>query len=157
MYAILKDFAGPVATVIASVAASYVVYHFSRAQLRATDMRLVLDLFDRRWEVVQELRVAIGEIVRDGIVGNEPYRQYLRATQRAALLFGTDVTDYLETLRLAMVRHVAQQGQLRSDDDAVRVRAADAEADAFTVITGFYEKFDLLIAPYMQMHQKLPT
>ena len=62
MYSVIKDFAGPVATVIAAAAASYVAYHFSRAQLDATNKRLVLDLFDRRWEVVQELRVAISEM-----------------------------------------------------------------------------------------------
>jgi len=40
----------------------------SSAQLQATDKRLVLDLFDRRWEVVQELRSAIAEMMRSGVV-----------------------------------------------------------------------------------------
>ena len=156
MYSVIKDFAGPVATVIAAAAASYVAYHFSRAQLDATNKRLVLDLFDRRWEVVQELRAAISEMAREGVVVGKAYWQYLRATQRAALLFGSDVTDYLEMVRLAMVRHQAHQGRVNSESDEVRASAAEAQAEAFMVITGFYDRFDPLVAPYMQMHQKLP-
>jgi Mlc titration factor MtfA (ptsG expression regulator) len=89
-------------------------------------------------------------------VTEDAYRGYARAALRAAFLFDRDVTDYLETLRHAMNRHVAMRDGLRSEIDAIRARAADAEAEAFTVITGFYEKFDALIVPYMAMHQKLP-
>jgi hypothetical protein len=128
----------------------------SSAQLQATDKRLVLDLFDRRWEVVQELRSAIAEMMRSGVVPDKNYWDYVRATQRAPFLFGPEVTDHLETVRKAMIRHVAHKDGVSSDNDALRARAADAQAEAFTVISDFYERFDPLIRPYMQMHQKLP-
>jgi hypothetical protein len=157
MYSFFEDFAGPVATMIAAGAASFITYRFSNAQRRATEMRLVLDLFDRRWEVIQGLRSAIAVMVTKGVIYGDPYWEYLSASQRAALLFGPEVTDYLETLRLAMVRHESQKDAVRSDDDAVRGRAADIQADAFTVISDFYKNFDPLITPYMKMHQKLPV
>jgi hypothetical protein len=157
MYSFFKDFAGPLATVIAAGAASFITYRFSNAQRRATEMRLVLDLFDRRWDVTQELRSAISDMVQHGIVPGKSYWQYLRASQRAAILFGPDVTDYLETVRQAMIRHEAEKDRARSDDDAVRGPAVDIQADTFTVISDFYKNFDPLIAPYMQIHQKLPN
>lgn len=156
MYEVLKDFAGPVATIIAAAAASYITWRFSRAQMRATDTRVVLDLFDRRWEVTQELRSAIGAMMTEGVSRGKPFWDFARAAQRAEFLFGQEVTDYLETLRRAAIRHEAQEDAVRSDDDTVRVRAADIQAAAFTEISDFSQKFDPLIAPYMRMHQKLP-
>jgi hypothetical protein len=120
-------------------------------------MRLVLDLFDRRWEIVAELRSAIGEMMQEGITMGKPYWKFVSASQRAEFLFGREVTDYLEILRQAMVVHHAQKGGARSDDDAVRSRAADVEAATFTEITDFQKTFDHLVAPYMAMHQKLPN
>jgi hypothetical protein len=123
MYSIFKDFAGPVATIIAAGAAGFITYRFSRAQLRAAEMRLVLDLFDRRWEVTQDLRSAISEMLQHGIVlGKEPYWRYVRASQRAEFLFGPDVTNYLETVRQAIVRHETLKVQARSEDDVTRSR-----------------------------------
>jgi hypothetical protein len=163
MYSILKDFAGPAATVIAAGAASFVAYHFGRAQsrianenLRATQQRVVLDLFDRRWEIVAELRSAISEILREGTVPTDAYHRYVRASLRAAFLFGSEVTDYLETVRLTITKVIALRGGLLSENDDLRTRSADAEATAFERITGFYEIFDRLVRPYMSMHQKLP-
>ena len=106
---------------------------------------------------MSELRRAVSAVTTEGTVDSESYWSYVRAAAQAAFLFGTDVTSYLEIVRAAMVRHNAQRGPLQSGDDAVRDRAADAEAEAFGVIVGFYERFDRLVAPYMQMHQKLPT
>jgi hypothetical protein len=163
MYQILKDFAGPVATVIAASAASFVAYRFGRVQnripnenLRATQQRVVLDLFDRRWEIVAELRSAISEIIREGVVPIDAYHRYVNASLRAAFLFGSEVTDYLETLRLTMTKMIALRDGLRSENDDRRARSADAEAKAFQVITEFYKNFSALIKPYMSMHQKLP-
>jgi hypothetical protein len=156
MYSILKDFAGPFATVVAAGAASFVVLYFNRAQLRIAEQRLVLDLFDRRWEIVEDLRSAIAGMATEGIVMADDYRKYARASLRAAYLFGSDVTDYLETVRQAMERHVALQDSVRSEDDIIRVRAADGQAAAFTDITDFYKTIDPLIVPYMSLHQKLP-
>ncbi len=156
MYLILRDFAGPFATIIAAAAASYVVFQFNSAQVQIARQTLVLDLFDRRWALADELRSAIASMTTTGKILGDAYYQYVGAALRASFLFGPEVTDYLETVRAAMTRHVAVQDAARSDNEAVCARAADAEAAAFTIIADFYKHFDPLIAPYMAMHQKLP-
>ena len=156
MYSMLKDFAGPFATVVAAAAASFLVFYFNRGQLRIAEQRLVLDVFDRRWAIVDELRSAISEVIRDGAVPSEAYKRYVRASLRSAFLFGPEVTDYLETVRVDLTRLIAVRGPLGSDSDERRAKAADAEAEIFMRITQFYENHDALIRPYMAMHQKLP-
>jgi hypothetical protein len=156
MYSVLKDFAGPAATVIAAAAASFVVFYFNRAQVRMAEQRLVLDVFDRRWAIVEELRISVSEIIREGDVPHGAYKQYAGATLRSAFLFGPEVTDYLESVRREMTKLIELQDAHRLEDEAVRARAADSEAEAFTAITQFYETYDTLIRPYMAMQQKLP-
>jgi hypothetical protein len=51
MYQVLKDFAGPVATIIAALAAVYVTAHFARKQAWLAREKLRYDLFDRRLKI----------------------------------------------------------------------------------------------------------
>jgi hypothetical protein len=53
MYDLFKDFAGPIATVIASIAAVSVTTYFAWHQKRLAKKKLRLDLFERRWAVLQ--------------------------------------------------------------------------------------------------------
>lgn len=55
MYEILKDFAGPVATIVAAVAAVRVTAHFAREQARLASEKLRYDLFDRRLSIFNSI------------------------------------------------------------------------------------------------------
>lgn len=157
MYGIIKDFAGPVATVIAAIAASYIAYRFGRAQMNATRERTVLDLFDRRWGVVDELRSAIASVLTEGVPRSEALALYDKASIRATLLFGPDVIDHLAETRRSLISLKLAAVRVKSDDDEVRIKFADIEAERLTHISEFFERLDRSIQPYMAMHQKLPA
>jgi hypothetical protein len=55
MYGVLKDFAAPVATMIAAFAAIYVTVHFNREQTRLAREKLRHDLFERRWSIFSSI------------------------------------------------------------------------------------------------------
>jgi hypothetical protein len=170
-YEIIKDFAGPFATVIAATAATLVTYklgsnqvgiareqaRFAKANSRSAQQKLILDLFDKRWSIVTELREAIADVMTTGKVSYDADRKFFSAANRAGFLFGLEVTTYLAKIRASLARHKAAETFGDTDDDERRGKAADAMYREFEVIQDFYTTFDPLIAPYMQMHDKVPS
>jgi hypothetical protein len=126
-------------------------------QWRTSHQRAVLDLFDKRWAVLNELRSVISDIVREGSVTTQGALSYAIAVDRAKFLFGREVVEYLETIRMALsLHHVAEQ-QLRAEPpEETRNKLIDQEADAMMEISEFYRRINLLVRPYMRMHQKVP-
>jgi type IV secretory pathway VirB2 component (pilin) len=172
MYEVFKDFAGSVATIIAAITVGGVAFLFGRAQrdiakaqadtaaqmLRISQQHVVLDLFDRRWAIVADLKSAIREISRSGRVDPDSERTFLAATDRAAFLFGSDVTDYLDAVAFAMVRHSSAANDLNSANlELVHRAAAERRDRAFEMISNFHREFGSLAAPYMAMAMQLPA
>jgi hypothetical protein len=170
-YQFFKDFAGPIATIIASGAALFVTTKlglnqvgiareqakFAKANSRSAQQKLILDLFDKRWSIVTELREVIGEVLRTGNVSHEAKVKFYLAADRAAFLFGPEVKAYLAKIQASLLKHHAAQADIDSVIDKRRGKAADIQYREFEVIQGFYTSFDPLIAPYMQMHDKVPS
>ena len=169
-YDIVKDFAGPAAAILGAFAATTVAIAFGRIQaslaksqadtaaanLQIAQQRVALDLFDRRWIVLEELRSAIAPVVREAFVDQQLFGTYYRAMLRAGYLFGPEVTNYLDEIRATMGTLMTIRHSLQSDNDVIRSQAADAEAKSTTTISGFYLEIDKLMQPYMSMHQRLP-
>jgi hypothetical protein len=169
-YDVLKDFAGPVATVIASIAAGFVAYmlgsrqvdiareqaRFAKANSRSTQQKLVLDLFDKRWDVTTAIRDVVSEVFTSGHVSQAAVFTFHRACNRAALLFGPEVQTYLKKVENALTKHQAANSWIDSEIDGRRNKGADIQFEQFEIIKGFYDEFDPLVAPYMLMHAKSP-
>lgn len=162
MYEHLKDFAGPLATVIAAGAAAYVAFRIGRAQadtsagmLRATRERLALDLFDRRWQIIEELRKAVARVLREGASDTDVFMDFARASARAEFLFGSEVIEFLKKTQktLASLPATAMRARTENPD---RERYIDREAELITELSAFFEILDQLIRPYMAMTQRLP-
>jgi hypothetical protein len=94
IYGTLKDFAGPVATIIASLAAVTVTGYFARRQWRTAKDKLLLDLFDKRLAVYEELRQAFMRC-REGNDQNAAL-EFKEAISRARFFFDTQVTFFLD-------------------------------------------------------------
>jgi len=79
MYYILKDFAGPVATIIASVTAASVAYYFASWQARIAQQQantvkqqantaidqLRLNLFEKRFSIYNTARKLLSEVINN--------------------------------------------------------------------------------------------
>src|ERR1700719_336682 len=69
--------------------------------------RLVLDLFDRRFHVYQDLARAIADAVNKPNAEIKDLANFDTATQTARFLFGSEVHSYLTTVRKALVRVIS--------------------------------------------------
>jgi hypothetical protein len=76
-----------------------IVALISALQWITARQKVVLDLFDKRFAVYDELREVIGKHGQSGTT-MEDIGKYTRAANRAKFLFGPEVTNSLEERRL---------------------------------------------------------
>src|SRR4051812_46213949 len=102
---LVVKFAGPVATVLASITAAGVAIAFglyqakiARRQANIAQDKLALDLFQRRLDAFSTLRGAIAKIVTSGSSNSVLEQELLEGIDRARWLFGKEVTSYLDEL-----------------------------------------------------------
>ena len=103
MYEILKDFAGPVATFIASVTAAWVTWHFgswqakiARQQADLAEERVKLDKFDRRFAVFDATRELIRIVMQQSHADQEQIFDFRMKTRDAIFLFDDYLSTYLK-------------------------------------------------------------
>jgi hypothetical protein len=112
--------------------------------------KVVLDLFDKRFAVYEELRGVIGRYSGHG-PNLEDIGKFTQAASRAQFLFGSEVTEFLEHKRLDLNREfVARERNPQPVPEAQRKAAEDAYAARLNHLTDFFKDFDVLVAPYMK-------
>jgi hypothetical protein len=106
LYQFFKDFAGPVATAIASGAAVSVTFYFSRYQKKITEERVHIareklrhDLYDRRYRVFDAARRLLAQIASQRIASDEDLRRFVIDTGDAVFLFNDDMDAHLKEIR----------------------------------------------------------
>jgi hypothetical protein len=150
-YTTVKDFAGPVATVVAALSAVGVTGYFTWRQWRTAKDKLLLDLFDKRFALYEELRAAV---VRRGIDQNSVL-DFKRAISRAQFLFGPEVQTFLEKTAKDLSRAMVEQ--IREPSAVAEDQREAYQADLIALLdrlSNFFNAFDKLIAPYMSHHQR---
>ena len=164
----IKDFAGPLATVLAAAAAAYVAFSLGRSQnavaklqtdiakraWRTSNEKIVLDLFKKRLAIYEEIRAAIAPINRSGNSTDQEFHQYCQSIDRAGYFFGPDVTRYLERIRIAIIDHQLACTMVSNNMTPDRHLWVQRKMEAFKRILGFYTDAPPLFAPYIQAHQK---
>lgn len=116
--------------------------------------KVVLDPFDKRFAVYEELREVI-----DRYGGQSPnlmdVAKFTQAASRAQFLFGAEVTSFLEERRLDLTREFAlRQRQPVAAPEPHRRAAEDEYVARLDRLTNFLKDFDVLVAPYMKHTQK---
>jgi hypothetical protein len=157
-YSIFKDFAGPVAAIIATIIAASVAGYFAWKQWRTAEKqsqiaegKVLLDLFDKRHAVREELRAIVGRY-RGGRLTQLDCVKFKEVSSNAAFLFDTDVTSFLDRTHLDLCQEFVQWAAPRpisEDKRAVLVARANR-------LGSFYKDFDELVPRYMTHHQKGP-
>jgi hypothetical protein len=74
-------------------------------QWRTAHQRAVLDLFEKRFALYQELRTVVGQVIAQGHVGMDTTIDFLRAADKAQFLFGPEVTAYLNSVHKLLSEH----------------------------------------------------
>ncbi len=158
----LIQFAGPLATIIAASAASYIAWTFGQGQLRIAkeqkgiaqqqaklaDIRLQHDLFERRFVIFEAARALILEVVRNSDVSDDGLRNFVRGTDKSVFLLEKEITDYLDDIRKKAIELQIAVARLRDpmfhpSEDRARVSAQRAD-----LANWFFEQFDVLIEKF---------
>ena len=138
--------------VIAGAIASMIAWR----QWKTAHQRGVLDLFERRMAVYQDLRSVISSIVTSGHSTTETFLEFTWAADKVSVLFGPEVQAYIANLRHDLNIHVTQCTMIDKLGGEARATAIRVQSEKFERLAAFYDEFPKLIAPYVEMHQKIP-
>lgn len=153
--------AGPIATIVASLTAGGIAIWLgtsqvsvARLQASTANDRLVLDLFERRFEIYSQAREIVRSAVRKGTSTTEEQFSFLRVTDGASFLFGKEVTDYLTDIYTALVELQYCEDELKRVLDRDKAKSFKRRQIKFDKIKDFYTEAPKLFAPYLHAHQK---
>jgi hypothetical protein len=133
-----------IAAVVAVIA--FLQWHTARE-------KVLLDLFDKRFAVYDELRAAVGQRHDQA-----SYFDFLRAASRARFLFGPKVQTFLDETRDDLAHEPVELNLLSQPISEDRKDAVEAVLrDRADRLSRFYLDLDELVAPYMNHHQKALT
>jgi hypothetical protein len=163
----IKDVAGPIATVVAAGAAAFVAYRLGQSQIsvaktkaaiaernwQTSNERIVLELFERRLAIYEEIREAIGEVVRSGFARDAELNRFDKATDRVPYFFGAEVQAYLKTLREHLVD--LDRANQRRAAQLLNEEWSNRRGEIFKAIVAFYNESPPIFQPYMRAHQKV--
>jgi hypothetical protein len=173
-YALLRDFAGPVATIVAASAAVFVTWRLGRAQHRvAADqakiaqlqadlatVRLQHDLFDRRYEIYEIVFMFIIEIIQRSDMSEEGMRKFVRGMTKAPFLFDQKMTDYFEDLRRQAV-YLQEAASFVSDQNNLvgpqRSAAARRRSELFSWFSDEFERLVERFRPFLALDKNTAT
>jgi len=141
-----------VTTLVLGGVAAYIAWR----QWRTSQDRLVLELFDRRFQVFQELtRTIAGAFQKTGVKISD-LANFDAATEKARYLFGAEVHEYLKDVRKKLIDiHAIETALAEMPDGASRTRAEAKITDALNEMHAFYGKLAEMVTPYMRMTTKI--
>lgn len=114
----------------------------------------MLDLFQRRFEVFQELTRTITTAFNKADVDGQDLFNFETTIEKARFLFGREVHKYLAESRQRMFFIIMNQHALRSTPDGPqRANAEKKVLDALDEMNRFYEGLATLVTPYMRVGQ----
>jgi hypothetical protein len=168
-YAVIKDVAGPIATVIASGAAAFVAYRLGKSQVdvaktqadiaqrnwRTANEKVVLELFERRLAIYDGIRDVIGEVTRSGDAPHDLFFRFIKAIDRVPFLFGPEVKIYVDGIAQHMNELSLACTTLADPNCADRGKWAQTRSDEFLAVTKFYTEADAVFGPYLRAHQRI--
>jgi hypothetical protein len=138
---------------VAAIIVSIVVVVVQYAQWRTANQKVVIDLYDRRLKVYQQLHDAIVPVVRHGEVSGAAFNEFMIGQVDATFLFGEDVQDYLKSLHKCFAWLLSMTNEV-IDNSPKRAEMIDTKSKHIAEIIAFYETAPRLFAPYMKLTQK---
>jgi hypothetical protein len=122
---------------------------------RTSNEKVVLDLFDKRLAIFEEIRSLIGEVARSGTANHDLLFRYDKATDRVPYFFGEEVQTYIQQVRLHLIDLDLANTMMENMHDPGRQKWVQKRYDNFLAVTGFYQGSAQLFGPYMKAHQKV--
>lgn len=127
-------------------------------QWRTAHQRVVLDLFDRRYQTFELAERSLANIVSSPKLNVEDLQNLHQAKGKARFLFGDDVNTYLKERieDCAFMRSFTDEA-IKGHPEAQRQTLTDKRYAAVVRITDFQKVAPPIFAPYMLLDQKMPS
>jgi len=125
-------------------------------QWRTAHQRIILDLFERRFESYEQIRRVIFDYAPNLEVSNDLLKHFIIAQERAKFLFGDEVADYLEArykdlVTVNVFRPLKPAATQEYQDQQRELREADRR------LVELPRALEALLIPYMRLTQKMPS
>jgi hypothetical protein len=125
-------------------------------QWRTAQTQVALGIHAARYAIYQELRKAGSDFLRELNFSLELQGKYMDAQSRARFHFGTEVEQYLESLRADMIKGHNRYGPDRYGQLQPGRHYADELTARLDRINAFYKEIDRMFVPYMRLDQRMP-
>lgn len=128
----------------------------ARQQWRTANNRAVLDLFERRYQVYNDVREAVRFVVARGTNNDENTSKVAQAAEQAKFIFGDDVVSYLDQIYTDMSWLTSLASEFEAlDDPAKRKANITKQREYKDRIQAFRVKAPALFGPYMRFDQRI--
>jgi hypothetical protein len=126
-------------------------------QWRTAHQRIVLELFERRIKVFEEIEHAARDALNavDAKSSNSAFWNFAKAEANARFLFGEEVIAKLAKRR-ADVAAIQVFSEV-SDDHPEWHQMQNRKLQALENLTAFVQNSSVLFAPYIRLDQKMPS
>ncbi|WAJ31162.1 hypothetical protein [Antarcticirhabdus aurantiaca] len=146
-----------VAVAAPALAAALIAAVFAWGQWHVARQKLVLDLFEKRYDAYKELRSQIANLMNNPAPRYGIDRPFHRASYEMEYLVGDDVAKHLETmrevaLRLAHARIRLEAGRGLGEPNEAAHLVAEMDAHFLELA----QELIPLLDPYIRMGQRLP-
>ncbi len=142
------------AFVLAVLAAAGVAVAY--LQWRTAHHKVIVDLFDRRFAVYQEVFDAIRPVMAKGHAADAELFKFGQAAERARFLFGAEVRDYLENIRQQIIENALAQSLLEQQGEVEnRSQVIEKKYDSLRKILAAYNDLPRLCESYLRLDQSL--
>jgi hypothetical protein len=159
MYEFFKDFAGPVATIIAASAAVFVTWHFAREQAWLAREKLRFDLFDRRLQIFSSIFDFYNAMIAwrgtpEQVASRE---RFFRAYQESRFLFKSEsgievLFKDLNDKGMKVIGFKEIEEQLKSDPATYLKHFNEATKIQTTDFDEGLVKLKAAMSPYLSFH-----
>lgn len=161
LYQIFKDFAGPIATIIAALAAAGVTTYFAwhqkniaKEQADIAREKLRHDLYERRYRVFDATRKLLCEVAVHRSPSDDDLRAFIIGTGDAVFLFNDDLSGQLLEIRnraqklqsLDVLMHSMPVGDQRTN-------TVNQSSEHFTWLIGQLEGLVDKFKPFLKLEE----
>jgi hypothetical protein len=140
-----------IAQIITTSVVGLIAVYIAWRQWRTAHDRLILDLFERRFQVFQDLTRTVSAAVNKPHVEINDLADFDQATEKARFLFGPEVHGYLREVRRHLVDLISFGRALHEMDGAQRTNAENKVSAALNEMHAFYARLADLVTRYLQM------
>lgn len=141
---------GLLTAIIAALGALIAYFQFVTAR-----RKLMLDLFDRRLKVVENVERAMGSVFSRAKVTDESFLQLMDAQAAARFLFGQDVMTFLRSVQADFAFFISHHEHILEElEDDERKKAIARKYEILNRYVEYPKTLSEIFGPYMKFTEK---